>query len=291
MILFSKISLGNDIYILKDIDIEIGKIDTLKINNPKILNLKNINWTPFEDYFRSKDIVINKLGYINKNETWFLIQPLNIIDEKFDSIPIEINLLNNSDTTLFISQKINVFINDDINSMDFKEIKPIEDVPFRFSEIWSDSYYRKILISLFIFIIIIFIIIKLILKNKNQIEKKSSTVKITYLDYIKRLKKLKKTNYLKDEKFKIFYSELSNIFKEYIEFKFNINAIEQTSSDLIFKLNKNKILYPWMIEFLNNSDLVKFAKHIPVDNKEEFYFNQILIFINHNSINKKNSDD
>ena len=237
MILFSKISLGNDIYILKDIDIEIGKIDTLKINNPKILNLKNINWTPFEDYFRSKDIVINKLGYINKNETWFLIQPLNIIDEKFDSIPIEINLLNNSDTTLFISQKINVFINDDINSMDFKEIKPIEDVPFRFSEIWSDSYYRKILISLFIFIIIIFIIIKLILKNKNQIEKKSSTVKITYLDYIKRLKKLKKTNYLKDEKFKIFYSELSNIFKEYIEFKFNINAIEQTSSDLIFELN------------------------------------------------------
>ena len=47
MILFSKISLGNGIYILKDIDLEIGKIDTLKINNPNILNLKNINWTPF----------------------------------------------------------------------------------------------------------------------------------------------------------------------------------------------------------------------------------------------------
>ena len=127
----------------------------------------------------------------------------------------------------------------------------------------------------------------MIIKNKNQIEKKRSTVKITYLDYIKRLKKLKNKNYLKDKKFKIYYSELSNIFKEYIEFKFNINAIEQTSSDLIFELKKIKILYPWMIEFLNNSDLVKFAKHTPIDDKEEFYSNQILTFINHNSIKKK----
>ena len=46
--------------------------------------------------------------------------------------------------------------------MDFNEVKPIEDVQFRISELWTDPYYRKILIILLliIFIIIIFIIIK-----------------------------------------------------------------------------------------------------------------------------------
>ena len=75
---------------------------------------------------------------------------------------------------------------------------------------------------------------------------------------------------------------LSEIFRGYLEFRFNISALESTSDDLISELKKIKIMEKWMLNFIQESDLVKFAKYIPNKNEELLFINLVEDFIKKN---------
>ncbi|MBU0650795.1 hypothetical protein KKC59_02680, partial [bacterium] len=67
-------------------------------------------------------------------------------------------------------------------------------------------------------------------------------------------------------KIKEYYLELSNIVKKYMERRYNILAVEYTTSEIAAALKKLKIgmdNYGFIYEFLGEADLVKFAKLRP----------------------------
>jgi hypothetical protein len=89
-----------------------------------------------------------------------------------------------------------------------------------------------------------------------------------HLIALRRLEALQGAGYLEAGDFKTFYSELSEIIREYMENRFQIRALEMTTEEFLVHLTKDNSLTReqqlLLREFLNYSDLVKFAKHLPL---------------------------
>ena len=65
---------------------------------------------------------------------------------------------------------------------------------------------------------------------------------------------------------KQYYIELSEIIRRYIEGRFFIPALEETSFEILTEIRNQELsdkLYDLLVEFLELSDMVKFAKQIP----------------------------
>lgn len=269
-------------------DIKLGEVDTLKINFTNLSNVDQINWDDLNIFFQNQDISITKIesSGFSVNEMWYTVQPFDLINQSFDSIPIKVNFFNNRDTTLFISLKINVIQDVNVQKEEFRELKPIitKEVEFKISELWTDPFYRTIVIILLFIIILCLFIFKYIKKSKkNIVNKEVVNTPINHIYYLEKIKKLKSENYIEKKQYKLFYTCLSEIFRGYIEFRFNISALESTSDDLIVELNKIKIMDKWMSNFIKESDLVKFAKYIPNKNEELLFINFVENFIIQNT--------
>lgn len=81
------------------------------------------------------------------------------------------------------------------------------------------------------------------------------------------LNDLKQERYLEDGYYKQYYWKLSHILRTYIEETFKINAVEMTTEEFLTHLKRNNRIAKRDRLILNNflqiSDLVKFAKHQP----------------------------
>lgn len=82
-----------------------------------------------------------------------------------------------------------------------------------------------------------------------------------------RLNLLIEKRYPENGAFKPFYSELSGIVRHYLEDRFKINAPEMTTEEFLVYVRSTAVLTMdqkrFLQEFLNGSDMVKFAKHEP----------------------------
>lgn len=81
------------------------------------------------------------------------------------------------------------------------------------------------------------------------------------------LAQLLKKDYIKTEKFGLFYTELSGILRTYLENNFSIRAPEMTTEEFLVFIRDNQILFDQQKEllgrFLSYADMVKFAKLAP----------------------------
>jgi len=80
------------------------------------------------------------------------------------------------------------------------------------------------------------------------------------------LQKLLQSGLLAAGEYKLFYSELSDIARRYMERRFYVNAMEETTTEILASLN-GASLAPGQLELarelLTACDLVKFAKYVP----------------------------
>ena len=74
-------------------------------------------------------------------------------------------------------------------------------------------------------------------------------------------------------------SELSEIFRGYLELRFNIPALESSTHELKGLLNNLKIKEKWFTNFFRNNDIVKFAKGIPSKKESVIFLDNIKDFI------------
>lgn len=86
------------------------------------------------------------------------------------------------------------------------------------------------------------------------------------------LQKLLASNLLQEGQYKTFYSELSDIVRRYIERRFFIKAMEETTTELLASLTEEE--FPreqigLVQEILSACDLVKFAKYAPANSETE----------------------
>jgi hypothetical protein len=86
------------------------------------------------------------------------------------------------------------------------------------------------------------------------------------------LQKLLASDLLQNGHYKVFYSELSDIMRRYIERRFFIPALEETTTELLASLQEEQIAsenVELVRDILNPCDLVKFAKYAPLDSETE----------------------
>jgi uncharacterized protein (UPF0335 family) len=71
---------------------------------------------------------------------------------------------------------------------------------------------------------------------------------------------------------KQFYTDITDVIREYLEKGYDINAMELTTDEIVALVKKNKDLDEIRVvlkEMLELSDLVKFAKFVPLENENE----------------------
>ena len=148
------------------------------------------------------------------------------------------------------------------------DIKPIVEVPYELSYFWQ--YVLIILLVLGIGALIYWLIKKYQKKKVEVVEElKSPIERATIL-----LKTLEKKELWQKGAVKEYYSELTDIARNYIEEAIEIPAMESTTSELILALRAASIKKKMTlsVEILENlervlkqADLVKFAKSKPLD--------------------------
>ena len=96
------------------------------------------------------------------------------------------------------------------------------------------------------------------------------------IDRIKADKNLRNTNP------KEYYTELTDVLRNYMEERFGFNAMEMTSNEIIDKLveNNDKESVKDLMELFQTADLVKFAKHSPLMNENDMNLVNAVDFIN-----------
>ena len=87
------------------------------------------------------------------------------------------------------------------------------------------------------------------------------------------------------QQFKIYYTELTDILRRYISNRYAIEAMEQTSDDIVTEFRRNKELkekkeeIKLLSDVLQVADLVKFAKWQPLPDECERSFHQVTQFV------------
>lgn len=97
-----------------------------------------------------------------------------------------------------------------------------------------------------------------------------------------RLSQLKESNLWQSGKSKEYYTDLTDIAREYLEGQFNIDAVEMTSDEILSEVRNLQLdnsIFSKLQETLTTADLVKFAKANPSPSQNETAFNDINTFV------------
>ncbi len=155
---------------------------------------------------------------------------------------------------------------------DIKDIKGIAETPFSFLEFLKTNWYYFV-----IGLILILLIIGLVwyLNNRPEEVKEMPKPKPTipaHLEALSALDELAKKKLWQQNKVKAYYSELTHILRVYLERRFEIHALEQTSDEIILALRssdipeaeKKKVMHVLLL-----ADMVKFAKEQPIGSEND----------------------
>ncbi|MGB5387461.1 MAG: BatD family protein [Eudoraea sp.] len=153
------------------------------------------------------------------------------------------------------------------------DIKPLISVQKSNSAFW-----KILLIVLLIALIAGGLIYWFIIRKKPLTEEEKVALLPPYDRALLELKRLENSKYLIQDKYKVYYSELTEIVRSYLEEEVHISALESTTSELIKKLEllqdagELKLQDSTIKQFektLQTADLVKFARSKPLTSVAE----------------------
>ena len=152
-------------------------------------------------------------------------------------------------------------------------------------------FYLTIAGSLLLAILLIALILYLVNKYLKSRENKEEEI-IEPIDPRKaheiayeELELLRQKQLWQSQQFKLYYTELTEILRRYISNRYDIDAMEQTSDDIVTEFRRNKELkekkeeIKLLFDVLQVADLVKFAKWQPLPDECEHSFHQVTQFI------------
>ena len=252
------------------------KLDTISDYEDVILSILNdfeiIKQKSFSSYSEGDSIYVSE----------YLLTKFDTGKFKLPSI-IDVNNLNKEVDSIEL-EFIPVLIDTTNN---FFDIKKNIDAPFKIKEL---LYYKK-----YFFLIILLLILYLIYRKSlsKKVEKKYEIKKEIQIDiyFLEELDNLNSKKYLENNKFKLYFTRLSEIFRGYLEERFHLNALELTSSELKHELEKLKLNEDWVNNFLRTGDLVKFAKATPDVKKSEIFLKKVRDFIIKHKVNLNNQNE
>jgi hypothetical protein len=178
------------------------------------------------------------------------------------------------------------------------DIKKPYDAPLTFKEI-APWIFGGLLVAGLIFLILY--ALRKRKDNKPLFAVPQKPKEPAHLVALRELDKLKEEKIWQQGKTKLYYSELTNILRQYIENRFEIPALELTSEETIaaFKFRRSLMdekSFENLKRILTNADLVKFAKYEPMPDENNIALVDSYFFINQTKIvevieDKKPVDD
>jgi hypothetical protein len=226
---------------------------------------------------------------VNKNEPFIFNQSRTLTLTSFDSgywaIP-PFKFLVNGDTAGFLTEPLLL----QVNTVSVDTTKAIKDIKAPYEEIYTWMDWLKdniyVLYGGLAAILVIIIIIYLIRKYRKRpmpVVPVDVPIIPAHVIAFDKLEKLKNEKLWQEGKLKLYHSSLTDILREYIENRFKIQALEQTTDEILFGFrnvavdDESKLK---LKQVLILADLVKFAKEQPLPNENELSMNNVYDFIN-----------
>lgn len=174
---------------------------------------------------------------------------------------------------------IKVLIPDVVTEEDFKDIKPPVNTPLNFKEL------LPYIVAGLIFLMLIAFSIYLI--KKFSPEKKTAILNVEieppHIVAFRKLKKMEEEKAWEKEEIKDYYTRLSEIIRIYLEDQFNVNAPELTTRETLISFEKifgkDEKIKNKLLELLQLSDLVKFAKKAPLPDENKINLDKAIAFV------------
>ena len=155
---------------------------------------------------------------------------------------------------------------DDINAE-----KDIMSAPFSWIELarWSGIGLAAVLIIA----IIVLLLMRFVFNKKVTILPETPEVVLpAHVVALQKLEQIKTEKIWQQGQIKQFYTDITDVIREYLSGAYGINAMEMTTDEIVALVKKNKDLDEIRLvlkDMLELSDLVKFAKFVPLENENE----------------------
>jgi len=260
-----------------------------------------------------RDTIIDKIEIIDKfpkDTTWLTNQEIQIIQEyiitSFDSgfyyfppfsFPIQSEfIIDTIQSEPFFIQVYSIPID---TTKGIFDIKAPYHTPFKISEALPLFFYGSI--AILVVLAVIYIIIKT--RKEEPIIKRVKPKIPPHTLAFDELDKLKSEKLWQQGKVKEYYSKLTDIIRIYIEGRFNIRALEQTTYEILNTFKSEPLVDSEAMielrELLVQADFVKFAKANPQPDENEKNFQYAYNFIRRtkpviqveNDINQDNNEE
>ena len=241
----------------------------------------------------SIDTIVSKDGYITVRHNYLITS----FDSALYYIP-EFPFVANGDTIYSYSLSLKVLtvpIDTTSQEIAIADIKPIVDAPID----WR-SVIVKILIGVLTIaiLLIIYILVKRHIKKKKlqaqTIEKYPEVVKTCDEIALEKLEIIRREKIWQAGKLKEYYTDVTDVLREYIEARFGVVTFERTSSEIVDSLSFIQKTYPNALNLLSRifdtSDMVKFAKLVPDFNMHTDTLKNVVEFVDITKESKTTSD-
>ncbi len=242
-------------------------VDTIT-SNIEIIKRGNIDTTYSEtDISLTQQLIITSF-----DSGYFTIPP---VDFKFRHIN-DSNYFTTSTGILFLQ----VFVPEVDTSNAFKPlVGPITE-PYTLRELMP-----IILIVVAVILTIVLVIYYIVRRRKHQpvFKRKPKPVIPAHILAINKLEELRLNKVWQSGQLKKYYSELTDIIREYMVNRYSFDALEMTSYEILTKLNEfeiNKEVMSKLDGVLHLSDMVKFAKAVPTALENDLGLTHCVDFVN-----------
>lgn len=150
---------------------------------------------------------------------------------------------------------------------DINPIKDIMSAPFLWSEFF---YWVGIVLAILAFIaLVVYLLMKYVFKKEVKIIPQKEEPKIpAHIIALQKLEQIKSEKSWQSGDIKLFYTQVTDVIREYMDNQFSINAMELTTDEILSLAKKNpefEQVRQILRDMLELSDLVKFAKFIPME--------------------------
>jgi len=285
--------------------IKIGQQVKLKLSiQYKTDNGKHIKiqWPEITDTLRKELEVVgqSKLDTLipDKNNPVQIIQSKTLYITSFDSgywaIP-QIKFMVNDDTNGIFTEPLLLHVGGMAvdTTIAIKDIKPPYDQSYSFLDWLKDNMYVVwgTIVAILLTLLIIYLVRRFRKVKPEVIMAETPKIPAHVIAYEK-LEKLKNEKLWQEGKLKLYYSSLTDIVREYIENRFKIQAMEQTTDEILYGFRNVAIdeeSKTKLKQVLILSDLVKFAKEQPTPTENEMCLGNSYDFVNGTKREEENS--
>lgn len=281
---------------LDNSNIEIGQQVQLKLSiQYKVDNGKQIkiDWPELSDTIRKEIEIVaqTKIDTIipDSSDMFRFVQTKTLYITSFDSgywVMPPFKFTVNGDTNGIFTEPLLLQVNtiQVDTTLAIKDIKAPYEEDYSWLDWLKDNKYMAL--GIFLGVNVLLLIIYFILKYFNKSKPPIVVVEVpkvpAHIIALEKLEKLKQEKLWQEGKLKLYHITISEIIREYIENRFKIQALEQTTEEILFGFrnvsideeSKNKLK-----QVLILSDLVKFAKEQPLPNENELSWTNAYDFV------------